>query len=95
MVFVKPGLFAVGVHRSLAAGEPEDAGERLYWDSSYALALRLMEAHPQVQIAEVTLGMLYAWVLALPEFADDPELANDDLLQAILQEWLEESIAHD
>ena len=70
-------------------------GERLYWDSSYALALRLMAAHPHVPLAEVTLGMLCAWVLELPEFADDPELVNDDLLGAILQEWLEESLAHE
>ncbi len=70
----------------------EGAGEPLYWDSSYALALRLMEAHPDAQLAELTLRTLYAWVLALPEFADDPALVNDALLQSILQEWLEETL---
>ncbi len=74
---------------------PGGRGERLYWDSSYAIAIRLMEAHPDTQLAEVTLGQLYEWTLALPDFADDPELANDELLQAILQEWLEESLAHE
>jgi FeS assembly protein IscX len=76
-------------------GEPTYEGDRLYWDDSYALALRLMEAHPRVPMAEVTLGMLSEWVQALPDFADDPGMVNDELLHAILQEWLEESLAHD
>jgi FeS assembly protein IscX len=33
-------------------------------------------------------------VVALPDFADDPALANDELLEAILQEWYEEVTAH-
>jgi FeS assembly protein IscX len=49
-----------------------------------------MAAHPEADLSNVTLGMLYNWVIALPEFRDDPQLANDDLLDAILQEWLEE-----
>jgi FeS assembly protein IscX len=66
------------------------SAEELYWDSPYAIALRLMAAHPEADLSNVTLGMLYNWVIALPEFRDDPQLANDDLLDAILQEWLEE-----
>lgn len=76
-------------------GEPAPEGERLYWDDSYALALRLMVLYPQVPLAEVTLGMLCEWVRQLPEFADDPDRVNDELLTAILQEWLEENLAHD
>jgi FeS assembly protein IscX len=64
--------------------------EELYWDSPYAIALRLMAQHPEVDLSSVTLRMLYNWVIALPEFRDDPQLANDDLLAAIFQEWLEE-----
>ncbi|MGQ0603977.1 MAG: Fe-S cluster assembly protein IscX [Anaerolineales bacterium] len=64
--------------------------EELYWDSSYAIALRLMARYPDVDLDAVTLRMLYNWVIALPEFCDDPQLANDDLLDAIFQEWLEE-----
>jgi FeS assembly protein IscX len=36
--------------------------------------------------------MIYDWVLALPDFVDDPQLVNDDLLQAIYQEWYEERL---
>jgi FeS assembly protein IscX len=62
----------------------------LYWDSAYALARRLMERYPQARLDCVTLNMIYNWVVALPEFKDDPQLANDELLQAIYQEWYEE-----
>ncbi len=65
--------------------------EELFWDSSYAVALRLKEAHGDVDLNQVTLNMIYNWVVALPEFRDDPQLANDDLLSAILLEWLEEA----
>mgnify|MGYP001610143273 CR=1 FL=1 len=35
--------------------------------------------------------MIYTWALALPEFAAAPDLANDELLCAIYQEWYEEN----
>jgi Fe-S-cluster formation regulator IscX/YfhJ len=31
-------------------------------------------------------------IIDLPNFADDPTLANDDLLNDILREWYEESM---
>lgn len=62
----------------------------LYWDASYAIARRLMALYPDANLAEVTLRMIYNWVVALPEFQDDPQLANNDLLEAIYQEWYEE-----
>ena len=65
--------------------------EELYWDSSYAVARRLIAAHPGVDLSTVTLNMVYDWVLALPDFVDDPRLVNDELLQAICQEWYEET----
>lgn len=34
--------------------------------------------------------MIFRWTLDLPGFEDDPELANDDILAAIFQEWYEE-----
>lgn len=64
--------------------------EELYWDSSYAIARRLNALHPGVDLDCVTLNMLYNWVVALPEFKDEPRLVNDELLQAIYQEWYEE-----
>ena len=63
---------------------------RLYWDGSYEIALHLINAHPVVNLADVTLGQIFEWTVALPEFADDPVLVNDGLLQAIYQDWYEE-----
>jgi len=62
----------------------------LYWDGSYQIAAYLKSAHPHIDLKEVTLQQIYEWTVALPEFADDPALANEELLTAIFQEWLEE-----
>ncbi len=64
--------------------------EELYWDGAYAIARRLRALHPTIDLGSVTLNMIYNWAIALPEFRDDPKLANDDLLGAIYQEWYEE-----
>lgn len=62
----------------------------LTWEATYAIALALQEAHPEADLEEVSLNMLYEWTLALEQFEDDALLANDDILLAIYQEWLEE-----
>ena len=65
--------------------------EDLYWDGAYAIARRLQARLPHADLNQVTLNMIYNWVVALPEFKDDPQLANDELLAAIYQEWYEET----
>ena len=65
--------------------------EDLYWDGAYAIARRLQASLPDTDLSQVTLNMLYNWVVALPDFKDDPQLANDELLAAIYQEWYEET----
>ena len=62
----------------------------LTWDDSYAIALALQALHPNIPLADVSLGMIYQWTTGLPEFKDDPQLANDDILTSIYQAWLEE-----
>ncbi len=64
--------------------------DTLIWEDSYAIALALMERHPMQNLEGVSLGMIYEWTKALPEFQDDLELANDAILSAIYQEWFEE-----
>ncbi len=61
----------------------------LTWEATHALALALRAAHPGADLEEVSLGQLRAWVLALPGFADDPALAQEGVLLAVLREWLE------
>lgn len=64
----------------------------LNWESTYAIALRLRLEHPVAVLEEVTLGQIFAWTLQLPEFEDDPSLCNDGILNAIYQDWFEETI---
>lgn len=62
----------------------------LRWDDAYAIAQALSKKHPDVSLEKVSLLMVFDWTITLPEFQDDPELANDDILSAIFQEWYEE-----
>ncbi len=64
--------------------------QTLYWDAIYEVALALKAAHPQQNLEDVSLGDIFRWTVALPNFGDDQELANDDILAAIYQEWYEE-----
>lgn len=76
---------------SLAHAQDGQNSEALYWDGAFAIARQLQAAQPHIDLSQVTLNMLYNWVIALPDFKDDPDLANDDLLAAIYQEWYEET----
>ena len=64
--------------------------EALTWEDSYSIALALIERFPDISLEEVSLGMICRWTLELPNFDDDPELANDSILLDIFQEWFEE-----
>ena len=66
--------------------------ESLNWESTYAIALALKEAHPAASLENVSLQMIFNWTVALPAFEDDPALANDDILAAIYQDWFEETL---
>ena len=60
------------------------------WEDSFAIARELSKSHPDIDLEDVSLMMIYQWTLKLPGFEDDPELANDSILAAIYQEWYEE-----
>ncbi len=62
----------------------------LYWDTPYEIVLALCAAHGGADLDALGLAELWEWVIALPNFADDPALANDDMLNDILREWYEE-----
>ncbi|MBN1452844.1 MAG: Fe-S cluster assembly protein IscX [Anaerolineales bacterium] len=66
--------------------------EPLTWESTYAIALALKDAHPGIDIESVTLSNIQEWTLALEDFDDDPALVNDEILSAIYQDWYEENL---
>ena len=64
--------------------------EILTWENTYAITRALIRDHPGISLENVSLRMIYDWTLALPEFIDEPALANDSILASIYQEWFEE-----
>jgi FeS assembly protein IscX len=64
--------------------------QALYWDAIYEIVLALKARYPDQNLEEVSLGDIFNWTTQLPQFADDPQLANDEILGAIYQEWFEE-----
>jgi FeS assembly protein IscX len=62
----------------------------LYWDASYEIVMSLMEVYPDVDIESIGMQQLFQMIVGLPNFADDPALVNDGILNDILREWYEE-----
>jgi FeS assembly protein IscX len=50
----------------------------------------LMEVYPDIEIENVGTQQLFQMIVELPNFADDPALVNDGILNDILREWYEE-----
>jgi FeS assembly protein IscX len=67
--------------------------DKLNWDATYAIVLSLQEQHPNIDLDSLGLEQLFQYIVALPNFADDPELANEGILNEILREWYEEDNA--
>jgi FeS assembly protein IscX len=63
---------------------------KIYWDSTYEIVLSLKDVHPDADLDAMGLQQLNQLIVALPDFADDPELANEGILTEILREWYEE-----
>ncbi len=66
-------------------------GHDLYWDATYAIAVTLLERYPHLEPEQVGLKELAELVTSLPEFADDPAMATERLLEDILITWFEEA----
>ncbi|WP_090203491.1 Fe-S cluster assembly protein IscX [Ectothiorhodospira magna] len=60
------------------------------WTDSLDIALALQEAHPDVNPAQVNFVDLRNWIMALPDFEDDPERCGERILEAVQLAWMEE-----
>ena len=60
------------------------------WTDSRAIAAALAEQHPDIDPRRVLFTDLYCWVLALPDFADDPKHSGEKILEAIQLAWIDE-----
>jgi FeS assembly protein IscX len=65
----------------------------LYWDATYAIALALMEQHPDRSPLSVGVQELLELVQALSGFRDDPTIVSEQILLDILKVWYEETVS--
>ncbi len=62
----------------------------LKWIDSLDIAIELDEAHPDVDPKVIRFTDLHDWVMALPNFDDDPNHSGEKILEAIQMAWIEE-----
>lgn len=60
------------------------------WTDSLEIAIQLAEAHPDIDPNTLRFMDLREWVMALPEFDDDPNHCGEKILEAIQMAWIEE-----
>ncbi len=60
------------------------------WNDAEDIAIRLCEEHPDVDPLTVRFTDLHSWIVAWPEFKDDPKSSNEKKLEAIQMAWHEE-----
>lgn len=63
----------------------------LYWESTYAITVALMEHYPDNNPEDVGLQELAELVQTLPGFQDDPAMVTERILLDILNVWYEEA----
>lgn len=62
----------------------------LGWTDVEEIAIRLMQAHKDVDPLSVRFTDLHKWVTSLEGFAGDPKESNEKKLEAIQMAWYEE-----
>ena len=68
-----------------------DQVAELYWDSTYAIAIALLENHSQSNPENIGLEEMARMVEELPGFEDDPSQVTEQLLLDIQTVWYEEA----
>ena len=63
---------------------------KLKWLDSEEIAILLHDEKPDLDPLTVRFTDLREWVVALPDFGDDPHASNEAKLEAIQMAWLEE-----
>ena len=62
----------------------------LQWNDVLDIAIELVESKPEVDPRYVNFVDLHRWVVALPDFSDDPQRGGEKVLEAIQAAWIEE-----
>lgn len=70
----------------MSENEPE-----LFWDSTFAIVVSLLENYPDHHPLDVGLEELATMVESLPGFQDEPGMVTEQFLLDILSVWYEEA----
>jgi FeS assembly protein IscX len=62
----------------------------LIWTDTLEIALALCDKFPEVDPQNVRFTELYQWILALPDFGDDPKRCSEKILEAVQMAWMDE-----
>ena len=62
----------------------------LKWTDTLDIAIELEDTYPDADPVHVNFVDLRNWVMALPDFDDDPEHCGERILEAIQMTWIEE-----
>ncbi len=60
------------------------------WSDINDIAIELSEAHSDKDPLKLNFVDLRNWVMALPDFDDDPNRCGEKILEAIQQAWIDE-----
>jgi len=60
------------------------------WTDTLDIAIALTEARPDTDPRSVRFTDLMQWVMALPDFDDDPKRCGEKILEAIQMAWIDE-----
>ncbi|WP_018992296.1 Fe-S cluster assembly protein IscX [Aromatoleum toluclasticum] len=60
------------------------------WTEVQEIAIQLADKFPEADPTRVNFVDLMNWVMALPEFEDDPAHCGERVLEAIQQAWIDE-----
>ncbi len=63
---------------------------KLTWKDAEEIAVKLMEAHPDVDPLTIRFVDLHRWVTELPDFGDDPKASNEAMLENVQMAWHDE-----
>ena len=63
---------------------------KMQWTDVADIAIELADSQGDVDPQYVNFVDLRAWVLALPEFDDDPDRCGEKILEAIQMAWMDE-----
>jgi FeS assembly protein IscX len=78
------------IERKGQTRQEETMTQDLMWADAEDIGIRLQEEHPDLDPLTVRFIDLLAWIVALPDFKDDPQASNEKKLEAIQMAWYEE-----